>query len=143
MGGRLSSMIKNLRLLYPLVKKIICITLVSILVACATNPDNTGTKINQPAQEPVSSQNQTTQLPEKVANAVLEDLSKRTGKPASTLKINQAESRTWNDGCLGLAEPDTLCTQALVPGWLVKATDSSKTWVYHTNRNGSIVKLAT
>lgn len=117
----------------------------SLLTACVNAPNTTQTEIQQsPSSEQVNdvSQNQTSSLPEAVSNAVLKDASKRAGQSNDNLKIIASESRTWRDGCLGLAEPGSICTQVLVPGWEVKVSNAeSQTWVYRTNNSGSMVKL--
>ncbi|MBF2064976.1 MAG: hypothetical protein IGS39_11220 [Calothrix sp. C42_A2020_038] len=136
-------------------KKSICLTLVNlfavlivsaILTACTTAPEVPQTTVEQPASKNQgASENisEKTELPEKVASAVLQDASKRTGKSSDELKITFVEARTWSDGCLGLAEPGVLCTQALVPGWQVQVSDNSEALVYHTNKSGTVVKLNT
>ena len=60
------------------------------------------------------------QLPDSVAQAVLQEASKQSILPIAQLKVTQAQQQTWPDGCLGISSPDTLCTQALVPGWRVR-----------------------
>jgi len=52
-----------------------------------------------------------------------------------------AQSVTWNDGCLGLNQ-ERMCTMALVPGYRVKVTDGEHTWVFHTDKWGYKVLLA-
>ncbi len=120
----------------------------SILTACVNAPNTAQTgaqpETQSPAAEQVNnaSQNQTSDLPEAVSNAVLKDASKRAGQSNDKLKIIASESRTWRDGCLGLAEPGSICTQVLVSGWEVKVSNAeSQTWVYRTNNSGSMVKL--
>jgi hypothetical protein len=112
----------------------------SMLMGCATVSNVTPTQAGKPVQS-LPAKNQ--ELPEGVASAVLKDASERTGQPNSKLKITTSEARTWNDGCLGLAEPGVLCTQALVPGWQVKVTANSEVLIYHTNNSGSVVRLNT
>ncbi|MBE9224993.1 hypothetical protein IQ264_06030 [Phormidium sp. LEGE 05292] len=89
------------------------------------------------------SQNQSNSLPATVANAVKKDLSKRTGIPPGKLKITDYKQETWPNGCLGIAEPDQICTQALVPGWRITVTDGQKTWVYRTDNSGRNIRLET
>jgi hypothetical protein len=123
----------------------------SLLTACVHAPNTAQTgaqpEIQQsPTVEQVNdaSQNQTSDLPEAVSNAVLKDASKRASKSADKLRIISSESRTWRDGCLGLAEPGSICTQVLVPGWEVKVSNAkSQTWFYRTNNSGSVVKFDT
>lgn len=80
-------------------------------------------------------------LPISVANQVFQDAANRSGLPHSGLRIVEAQSQTWPDGCLGLGEPGTLCTLALVPGWQVKISSGRQAWVYRTNESGSLVRL--
>ncbi|MEB3277726.1 MAG: hypothetical protein VKK42_02240 [Lyngbya sp.] len=80
-------------------------------------------------------------LPISVANTVFQDAANRSGLPHSALRIVEAQSQTWPDGCLGLGEPGTLCTLALVPGWQVKIVSGRERWVYRTNESGSLMRL--
>lgn len=85
--------------------------------------------------------NRATPLPRNVADAVLQEIARRSSVPIGSLKIVRAEPRTWSDGCLGLAESGQFCTQALVPGWQISVQSKTKQWIYRTDRAGSIVKL--
>lgn len=87
------------------------------------------------------SQNQSNTLPATVANTVKKDLSKRTGIPPGKLKITDYKQETWPNGCLGISQPDQICTQALVPGWRITVTDGQKTWVYRTDNSGRNIRL--
>lgn len=89
--------------------------------------------------ENVSSNNPT--LPPEVQSAVFEDTVKRTSKTVDALRVVEAEPQNWTDGCLGLAKPEEICTQAIVPGWRAIVTDGSREWTYRTNNSGSLVKL--
>lgn len=80
-------------------------------------------------------------LPESVANSVLEDASTRYNLPVEELRLVQAEPQDWPDGCLGLAPPDTFCTQIIVSGWQVTVEGGGKSLVYRTDDSGSLVKL--
>lgn len=80
-------------------------------------------------------------LPREVVNAVRKDVSRRTGIPPGQLRITRHSQETWPNGCLGLAEPDQICTQALVSGWRVVVSHEGQTWVYRTNESGSVVRL--
>lgn len=82
-----------------------------------------------------------TNLPNAVAQAVLQDASKRSGLPIEQLRIVAAVQRDWPDGCLGLAQPQVICTQQVVPGWQVKVVNHQQAFIYRTNHSGSIVKL--
>jgi hypothetical protein len=68
-------------------------------------------------------------------------LSKRTQLPLATLKLIEAEPKTWNDGCLGIATPEEICTQALVEGWRVVFSNANQRWIYGTHQQGQDMRL--
>lgn len=80
-------------------------------------------------------------IPNAVAEATRQDLSRQAGIPVEKLRITESSRKTWPDGCLGLPKPNQLCTQALVEGWHVKLTDGSQTWVYRTDSKGRVLRL--
>lgn len=80
-------------------------------------------------------------LPKTVADAVLQAASQQSGLSVSKLRIIGAEQQEWSNGCLGLANPNEVCTQALVSGWLMTVEAGQQKLVYRTNENGSVVKL--
>ena len=82
-------------------------------------------------------------LSDRVASAVITEVSKQTGIPTKNLKITQYSRQTWSNGCLGLSKPGEICTQALVEGWRVVVSGNKCTWVYRSNRNGRILRLET
>ena len=82
-----------------------------------------------------------TDLPPEVKSAVLNDAVKRTSKTVAALKITEARSQQWSDGCLGLAKADELCTQAITPGWQIVVTDGLRNWTYRTDNTGDAVRL--
>jgi hypothetical protein len=84
----------------------------------------------------------TNNLPRRVEAAVLRDASKRWQISMKDLKIVESTPQTWNNGCLGVSQPDEICTQALVPGWKVVVSDGKQKWVYHTNSNGRLLRIA-
>lgn len=84
----------------------------------------------------------TNKLPRRVASAVLRDASKRWQISPKELEIIESTPQTWNNGCLGLSQPDEICTQALVPGWKVVVSDGKQKWIYHTNSNGRLLRIA-
>ncbi len=81
------------------------------------------------------------ELPRSVANAVIKDLSRRQGTLPNNIDIVEYAPQTWNNGCLELPKSGELCTQALVPGWRVVASDGRQNVVYHTNRTGRILRV--
>jgi hypothetical protein len=83
------------------------------------------------------------ELPEAIREKVLDAVAEQTGEERSQFKIVAVQRRSWPDGCLGLTEPGSFCTQIVVSGWEVTASDGEDTWVYRTDGNGSQVMLDT
>ncbi|HEY9771196.1 MAG TPA: hypothetical protein V6C71_22330 [Coleofasciculaceae cyanobacterium] len=124
--------------------------IISATIFAWTNPLNSPLAIAQTSLVPAPSlQNEqpklltseTNTLPTEVQSAVLNDAVKRTSKTVAALKIIEAQSQEWSDGCLGLGKPNQLCTQAIVPGWQVVVTDGLRNWTYRTDNTGNTVRL--
>ncbi|MGV0025384.1 hypothetical protein [Phormidesmis priestleyi] len=81
-------------------------------------------------------------LPKFIAEQVRQDLSRRARVPLGKLRIRTAQKRTWKNSCLELASPGEVCGQSLVEGWRVVVTGNRQTWVYHTDRQGRILRIA-
>lgn len=79
--------------------------------------------------------------PTKVIDIVKQDLSNRIQIPLNQITVKDTVRQTWSDGCLGLAKPDELCTQALVEGWKIIVSHQRTTWVYRTDNLGSNIRL--
>ena len=79
--------------------------------------------------------------PTMVIDAVRQQVSTLTDVEPDQLQIQESSPKTWPDGCLGLAEADEFCTQALVEGWRIVVTDSQKTWIYRTDAQGMVIRL--
>jgi hypothetical protein len=73
-------------------------------------------------------------------DAVFKDVSQKTGVESSKLRIVKVEKETWSDGCLGLGDSNSMCTQSMVPGWRVIVASGSQSWVYRTNLAGTVAK---
>ena len=65
---------------------------------------------------------------------LLETVSKQTGRPLSSLQVLEVQPAVWN-GCLGIYEPDTACTEIAQPGFRVLIKDGQVVWVYHLTEN--------
>jgi hypothetical protein len=87
--------------------------------------------------------NPASQLPASVVSNLRSDLSKKTGIPAKKLRVVDAKQKSWPDGCLGLAKPDEMCTQAIVQGWQVILSNGTRRWVYRTDTQGKVYRLET
>ena len=84
----------------------------------------------------------TNRLPDSVAVAVIQDVSRREVISTHILKITDFSQQTWRNGCLDLPKPNELCTQALVTGWRVVVSNGSQNWIYHSDRHGRTLRLA-
>lgn len=80
-------------------------------------------------------------LPNAVAQAVLQDASNQFNVPTRQLRIVRSESREWPNSCLGLAQSDRGCAQVMVPGWRVMVEGARQGLIYRTNQSGSLVML--
>lgn len=97
---------------------------------------------NPPAIQEMNTEKQVeAELPNAVEVAIKKAAFQETRIPVEQLQIIQSEPRTWPDGCLGLADSETVCTQALVRGWAVIVQFGEQQWQYRTNESGSLVKL--
>jgi hypothetical protein len=82
-------------------------------------------------------------LPMAVANSVKQDIVKQFKVPLASIKIQNFSAQVWPDGCLGLPKTEEICTQAIVNGWRVEATDGSQRYVYRTNNTGKNLRSET
>jgi hypothetical protein len=82
-----------------------------------------------------------TSLPSKIKSAIFRDAARRSNQSVSSLTIIKSQPKNWSDGCLGLANPDELCTQVITAGWRVVVTDGQRNWTYRTDDVGNLVKL--
>jgi hypothetical protein len=80
-------------------------------------------------------------VPDEVVTAVKSAIAADFTVDQSNLELVRSEPQTWSDGCLGLAQPDEFCTQALVAGWRVVVSNDQQTWTYRTDVSGQAVRL--
>ncbi len=91
----------------------------------------------------VQSQNvRTSGLPLDVMNAVIKDVSRKENIAETKLRVVGYSQENWRNGCLEVLKPGEMCTMALVPGYKVTVSDGSQRWIYHTDRNGRNLRLA-
>lgn len=96
--------------------------------------DNSGRSLRAESQTGSSA------LPQSVRDRVLAAAALESGIPTDRLTIAQAEEQTW-DGCLGIETGVAMCPQIAISGWRVVVTGNGKSWVYHTNGDGSQIRL--
>ncbi len=66
------------------------------------------------------------ELPQSVADRILENASQTTGLPISEFQIVNVRQVTWPNGCMGRYRPGSMCTMALVDGWIVTVNSSQQ-----------------
>lgn len=128
-----------------MIEQNLCVTIASLSIAVASFSfipvvDKIGAQTPLVSQNPTPNPNNSISAMENVARAVLADAAKRTGKPVSELTVSEIKQQDWSDGCLGLLEKDSVCTQAIVTGWRVVVGGDRQNWVYRTNMSGSVIK---
>jgi hypothetical protein len=75
----------------------------------------------------------TGEVPTKLLDSILEDLSERTGAAVENISVIQAQAVVWNDGSLGCPQPGVMYTQALVPGFQVVLEADGQRYDYHAS----------
>lgn len=75
---------------------------------------------------------------EPAAARAREVLAEKLSVATSTILILKVEEKEWPDGCLGLAGIDEMCTQAIVPGFLVEMKTKTKIYFYRTDKDGLV-----
>ncbi len=80
-------------------------------------------------------------LPKVVGERVLQLASELLKIPTDQLRITKQESQTWNNSCLDLQRPEERCMGVLTPGWRVTVEAKGQRLVYHTDSEGSRIRL--
>ncbi len=78
----------------------------------------------------------TGEVPKAMMQAIMADMSARTGADPSSMEVVRAESVTWSDGSLGCPEPGMMYTQALVDGYWVVLKVNELEYDYRAGRGG-------
>lgn len=95
--------------------------------------DKSGTQI---ILDPKVGGSQSVDLPQAIANAVLQDAAKRSGLPLRDLKITKVTPRTFGNPCeFNFGQ---ICTTEFNPieGWVVLVQVQRQTWTYHVDKSG-------
>lgn len=93
--------------------------------------------ISQLNASPVANQS----LPRAIAEAVRQDLFRKTGIPEDQVQIKEASTAQWPNACLGLAARGEMCAEVIVPGWRIVLSDGNKTWIYRTDNQANRVRM--
>ncbi|MBW4484420.1 MAG: hypothetical protein KME14_17945 [Tildeniella torsiva UHER 1998/13D] len=74
-------------------------------------------------------------LSPEVRDRIMQTAAAEVDRPVADLRIAAAETATW-DGCMGIYEPDQLCTAIAIAGLRLVITDGDQSWVYHARQDG-------
>lgn len=116
------------------------LSLILFHTLCFSNTLALADSVSNVATELLKNEEVSQDLPAEIDKAIRSQLSETTGIAPEELKVIEASKQTWPDGCLGLAQPDELCTQMLITGWRVVMSDGRQTWVYRTDNQGNTIR---
>ena len=80
------------------------------------------------------------ETPPEAVTAAINQLASALAVAAEEVEIVSFGQQEWPDGCLGLAEADEMCTQAIVPGWQLILAIGEQQYEVRTNQTGSVVR---
>jgi len=70
------------------------------------------------------------------------ELSQRLGVQEIQVQVVSVQPTTWPNACMGINLVGISCKPSPVPGYLITLTENNRDYVYHTDRAGNIVVLA-
>lgn len=116
--------------------------------ACATLPPVMGGTPNPAATSAPTTGDPTVTPPvpgERIA-AVTEiakqALAQELGVPVENIRVLSSGQVDWPNGCLGIAKPGVMCTDAIVPGYQIILEVDGKQYEVRTSLNGGTVAIA-
>lgn len=120
-------------------KWIITLIVILTLSACARM---TGSHPSLESTRTVSTTtiSQATLIPKAIVNAQ-QTIADQLDVEVHLIKIHQFDSAKWPDGCLGFPEANEVCTEAIITGYKGTVQMSNQEFVFHSNGDGSVVKL--
>lgn len=118
--------------------------LLMLLTACTAIPqDGTGSGTTVPnATAETEAETQAETKAERLADNQRAVLAMQLGIPFDDVQMIAHEAVTWPDACLGKPDPVELCAPAQTPGYRITLAANGATYVYHTNEDGTNVRLA-
>ena len=71
------------------------------------------------------------------------NLAQTLGVASDAIAVVAEEAVEWPDACLGAPQPDEMCAQVVTPGFQVTLAANGQEYLYHTNADGSQLRLVT
>jgi hypothetical protein len=93
-----------------------------------------------PADTPTSAPEDPPQFPP-AALAAQKALAEKLGVALVQVEITVVEEKDWSDSCLGLGGPAESCAAVITSGYRIGLKTGDSLYEYHTNQDGSLVKL--
>lgn len=97
--------------------------------------------IQPPAEN--SPQEETRQTESPAVQVVSAALAQELQVDAAAITVVSEEAMEWPDACLGAPAADEMCAQVVTPGYQITLAVDGNEYVYHTDANGSAVRMAT
>ncbi len=108
-------------------------------------------RLNKEASQlpnPAQMNNDSPEVPSAIEQKIQEQVQQRYPRSNFNITEMQKTSQQWPDACLGLAQPDEVCAQVIVPGYEVTVTgnfDTAETieavWIFHTDQDFNRIRL--
>jgi hypothetical protein len=112
------------------IMSLVCASL--LLAACGANGRDVSVTQVIPALEDV--------LPPDVALNIRNRVSEILGVPVESIQLKSLEQMEWPNGCLGLPEPDEVCTEAITPGWLLVFSADGQDYRFRADQTGTVIR---
>lgn len=71
------------------------------------------------------------------------NLAQTLGVAPDAISVVAEEAVEWPDACLGAPQTDEMCAQVITPGFQVTLAADGQEYLYHTNADGSQLRLVT
>jgi hypothetical protein len=81
-------------------------------------------------------------LPPETAQNIQNQIGQLLAVPMESIQLQQVEKKDWPDGCLGLPQPDEVCTQAVTPGWLLVFSVNGQEFRFRANDQDAALFIA-
>ncbi|GAB4475746.1 MAG: hypothetical protein OHK0037_37130 [Elainellaceae cyanobacterium] len=133
------------------VRAIATLFLAGLLAGCGataastSQPSSAASQTPQPTALPTSPASnffgKSTPLPAEVAARIKTALAEQTGLSTEQMTLSKVSPQTWNNACLGAAEPDELCAEVMTPGYAVTVSTPQRKYQLHTDQSASRVRM--
>ncbi|MGF1537452.1 MAG: hypothetical protein ACFB4J_13355 [Elainellaceae cyanobacterium] len=85
-------------------------------------------------------QRDTITLPTSVRDRLLEQAVIDFAAPVSALTVRSIQRETWPNGCLGLPQPEDLCSMSLVEGWRAEVVGEGRSMTYRLDETAQQIR---